>query len=525
MRIVSLYFGHDSSVCLLQDGRPIAVIEKERITRKKHDHGWFEVRRILDAYAWTPGSIDCMVINPYIRTTPGDTEFSWSLTGPTYMEREDYRSIGLRCFPEDRYTEHDLKLFGRTYPCFAVDHHLAHIAAGFYSSPFRIATILSADGGGDYRTCAIAHGQDHLISEVEYGWGTENPHFEINIGSTWGSISQHYFGYGRLEGAGKLMGLSSYGKPVPALVEELAGMALTDPLRSSLSRLPRGTTLLDPADPVAQNLAASLQEFTTRAYLNAAQRATELFSADNLVLTGGCSMNCIANTAVHRSGLFAETWVPAQPSDCGLALGQALFVWHHVMGQHREARALSPYLGTDAGGDIETVARTAVDHLVLGKTVGVCVGAAENGPRALGNRSILADPRLPRVKEHINSRVKYREWYRPFAPMVLEEDFDNHFGTRVPSRYMSYVTDVINTELPGVTHVDGTTRPQVVALGESSVARLVLEEWKRRTGLGVLLNTSLNSREPLVDTISDAESMWQRTDLDVLVRSGGAFVK
>lgn len=517
MRILSAYFGHDSSVCLLEDGRPVAVVEKERATRVRHDHGWMDLESVLDEHGWEPGSVDLVAINPYVRNQGIGPARVWELTGHLYTDRSDFQQPHLRCPPEHRFSQHDISLFGRTYPGVAIDHHLGHIATGFYTSPFERATVLSADGGGDGRTCAAARAEGSTIVDIEYGWGLRHSDRELNIGSLWGSVGQHYLGYGRLDGAGKVMGLAACGTARPDLVAALREAALMDPY-SPLPGSVVAPRVVEDVDPTAQDLAASVQAFTTDAYLAAAERLAGLYGDDRLVLTGGCSMNCVANTAVHQRGLFGETFVPAQPSDCGLALGQALFAWHHVLKQPRVPRVWSAHLGFDAGPTPrpELVA-AAVEHLLAGRTVGVCAGRAENGPRALGQRSILGDPRLPDIAGRINSTVKHREWYRPFGPMVLEEDYDAHFDVRVPSPYMSYVTNVLGDGLPGVTHFDRSTRPQVVAADNAGLARVVLLEWKRRTGLGVLLNTSLNSKEPIVDTVEQAIATWQRTGLDVLV--------
>lgn len=525
MRILSLYFGHDSSVCLLQDGEPVAVIEKERSTRRRHDQGWMDLELLLEHHDWVPGDIDLVVINPYLREDlDGNAGPGWELTGPVYTERSDYRAPGLRCTPQDRYSHHQIRLFDRTFPCIAVDHHLGHIATGFYTSPFAKATLLSADGGGDERTLAAARAEGHHILEIEYGWGITRGEREMNIGSVWGSAGQHHLGYGRLEAAGKLMGLAPYGTARPQLVEALRDAAYTAPYAPLPATL-IPPEILDPKDARAQDLAASLQAFTTAAYLTAAERLAGHFGDDHLVLTGGCSMNCVANTAVHISGLFDDTFVPAQPSDCGLALGQALFAWHHVLDQPRVPRAWPPYLGHDAGQADPSLLASAVDHLEQGKTIGICLGRAENGARALGHRSILADPRQPGLQTRINDHIKRREWYRPFAPMVLEEDFASHFAPAVPSSYMSYTTTVTSGDLPAITHIDRSTRPQVIARTDHGTARRILEAWKRRTGLGVLLNTSLNCQEPIVDTPEQAEATWRRSGLDVLVTANAIHTK
>jgi len=229
-------------------------------------------------------------------------------------------------------------------------------------------------------------------------------------------------------------------------------------------------------------------------------------------------MNCIANTAIHQSGLFEDTWVAAQPHDGGLSLGQALFVWHHVLDHPRTPVALTPYLGTDAGAINEDVIPDIIEFLEQGRSVGLCYGRAESGPRALGHRSILLDPRITDGKDRLNEHVKHREWYRPFAPMVLGD-------WEVPSKYMSYIVPTNAQEVPAVTHVDGTSRPQIVGRGDDPFILKLLTAWRDRTGCNLLLNTSFNCREPLVDTVDQARATWKRTGLDILVSPEGIEMK
>jgi carbamoyltransferase len=236
-----------------------------------------------------------------------------------------------------------------------------------------------------------------------------------------------------------------------------------------------------------------------------------------MILTGGCSMNCIANTAIHQSGLFEDTWVPAQPHDGGIGLGQALFVWHHVLNRPRVPKAWSPYLGTDVGDLHTDVIPDIIRFLEAGKSVGLCYGRAESGPRALGHRSILLDPRIPDGKDRLNQRVKHREWYRPFAPMVLGD-----WG--VPSKYMSYIVPTDAEQVPAVTQVDGTSRPQIVGAQDDPFILKLLTAWRDKTGCSLLLNTSFNCQEPLVDTIEQARATWKRTELDILVTPQGIEV-
>jgi len=520
MRILSLFYGHDANCALLEDGEPVVVLEKERLTRIKHDQGFMDIEPILEDYGWKPDTIDVVVICPRVRPTLDGRLYRWDLQGKTYEANPDYLQDGWVGPAEYRYSRHRIRLFDRWYDCYAVDHHLAHVAGALFTAPFEDACLLTADGGGDFRMCALAYGSGNKVPQIEYGWGYEGEgRLQLNIGRTWASIGEYNFGMNRLEGAGKLMGLASYGKPREEIIDTLRQQILYHPF----SPYPRDESgelrvvKLDPRSQFAQDVCASLQVLTTEFYLEAAARVKSWQPLKRLVLTGGCSMNCIANTAVHKSGLFEDTWVPAQPHDGGIGLGQALFVWHHVLDRPRVPKAWSPYLGTDVGDMSTDVITDIVRFLEDGKSVGLCYGRAESGPRALGHRSILLDPRIPDGKDRLNQRVKHREWYRPFAPMVLGD-----WG--VPSKYMSYIVPTDAEQVPAVTQVDGTSRPQIVADGDDLFIRKLLTAWRDKTGCPLLLNTSFNCQEPLVDTIEQARATWQRTELDVLVTPEGIEV-
>ncbi len=516
-----MFFGHDANCSLLEEGEPIVVLEKERLSRIKHDQGLMDIDAILEDYGWNPETIDIITISSWLRPTLDGQLIQWNLQGNTYQENPHYMKDKWVGPVENRYSQNRIKLFGRWYDCYVIDHHLAHVAGALFTSPFEEAGILTADGGGDYRNCALAYGSGNKIHEIEYGWGYEGAgRLKLNIGRTWASIGEYNFGMKRLESAGKLMGLAGYGTPQDEIIDTLKQQMLYHPFspfpRDEFGQLK--VTELDPRSRFAQDVCASLQKITTDFYLEAAERMRSWQPVERLIMTGGCSMNCVANTAIHQSGIYEDTWVPAQPHDGGLSLGQALFVWHHILDRPRTPRAWSPYLGTDAGDISEEVILDIVHFLQEGKSVGLCYGRTESGPRALGHRSILLDPRIPDGKDRLNNQVKNREWYRPFAPMVLGD-----WG--VPSKYMSYIVHTNADEIPAVTHIDGTTRPQIVEEGDDPFLKKLLKTWFDKTGCNSILNTSFNCQEPLVETIEQARATWNRTGLDVLVSPKGIELK
>ena len=380
----------------MEDGEPVVELEKERLMRVKPDKGVMDIEAILEEYGWNPETIDIVVISPWIKPTFEGRLVQWHLEGESYQEHPDFKKSGWRGPVDNRYSRHRINLFDRWYDCIAVDHHLAHVAGALFTSPFEKAGILTADGGGDYRNCALAYGKGNRIEEIEYGWGYEGRgKMQLNIGRTWASIGEYNFGMKRLEGAGKIMGLASYGTPRDEIIDALKQQMLYHPfspfLRDDTGRF--SIVPFDPKNRFAQDVSASLQQLTTEFYLEAAARMKSWRPVSRLVMTGGCSMNCTANTAVHKSGLFEATWVPAQPHDGGLSLGQPLSCGT-TFSTGPELRAHGDPIRTDAWKCGDDLIPDIVRFLEEGKSIGLCYGRAESGPRALGHRSILLDPRL-----------------------------------------------------------------------------------------------------------------------------------
>lgn len=514
MNILGVYFGHDANLALLQDGKIKVAIEKERITRLKHAAGFFTKEQIEELIGMDLKSVDIIATNPFVAPNEAGMMYRWQVEDSdtlVYTRDPEYIKSRLVCAPARRYSAHRINFFGRMHDAYFIDHHLAHIAGAAFSSPFSSGTVLSWDGGGDERNCARADFNNNKLGNIEYGWNHEReyPTEKLNIGSTWASLGQLHFNMQRLEAAGKLMALAAYGKPKDQYVNLFDRQAHAfeySPFPAYLF----GEQLMkwDDHDREKQNIVSSLQSYTETILLEACSGIDN----QNLCITGGCALNCVANRKLWDMSQNLDIFVPPYPHDGGLAIGMVLAVWYHILGESRTPEVISPYLGTDAGLEpSQESLLAAVEELAKGKTVAVCYGKEESGPRALGHRSILLDPRMPDGKKRLNE-IKQREWYRPFAPIVLDD------GARRPRcDFMSFTEKNDGNKYPSIDHVDGTTRPQYVKReNQDWIVRLLLE-WEKKTGCDRLVNTSFNIREPLVSTVQDAIATWRSSNIDCLV--------
>jgi carbamoyltransferase len=577
---ISAYY-HDSAACLLRDGELFAAAQEERFTRKKHDDRFprnavdyclreagittkdlthvafydkplLKFERILQTYL----GIAPRGLRPYLMALP-----IWlrEKLGTARLIRKELPGYRKRI------------LFG--------EHHESHAASAFYPSPFDEAAVLTVDGVGEWATTSIWHGKGNtleLLGEIKF------PH---SLGMLYSAFT-YYTGFKVNSGEYKVMGLAPYGEPkfVDAIFEHLLELRDDGSFRmrmkyfNYLSGLTMTSGRFDevfggpPRKPESElsqremDLAASVQVVIEMAVSKIARHAREVSGCENLCLAGGVALNCVANGKLLRENVFKDIWIQPAAGDAGGALGVALSVWHRYRQQPRaassggdrqrgsylgprpnvgEARSYfdaikAPYTEHDAGALPGVVA----DHLAAGKVVGLCQGRMEFGPRALGGRSILGDPRSQSMQKTMNLKIKYRESFRPFAPSVLEEDISQWFDIDRPSPYMLLVADVkdehriamtdeqkklfgieklniARSSIPAVTHVDYSARIQSVSKTTNPVYHAIISAFKERTECPVVVNTSFNVRgEPIVCTSEDAYRCFMRTEMDVLVVEG-----
>ncbi|MBM3505226.1 MAG: carbamoyltransferase [Alphaproteobacteria bacterium] len=580
--ISALY--HDSAAALVEDGRIVAAAQEERFTRKKHDARFPEHAL---AYCLAEGGLKLdqvdyvafydkpflkfeRLLETYLAFAPrGYRSFATAL--PVWLKEKLFQKQlirdQLRPFAPDFDWERKL-LFS--------EHHQSHAASAFYPSPFDEAAILTMDGVGEWTTTSVGYGRgNHLEIRREI-------HFPHSLGLLYSAFT-YYLGFKVNSGEYKVMGLAPYGRPtdVQRVLDTLLDLKDDGTFRLNLDYFDYCTGLKmtngkfdalfgaparRPDELLTQrhmDLAATIQAVTEEIVLRLTRSLSRETGARNLCLAGGVALNCVANGKVLRDGKFDGLWIQPAAGDAGGALGAALGAYHHHLGQARTVSngidAMSgSYLGpayddaaidrdlTAAGAKFERLAETDVTEmtataLAAGKAVGWFQGRMEFGPRALGARSILGDPRSPTMQSVLNLKVKYRESFRPFAPAVSREDVADWFELDGDSPYMLLVADVVErrrrkmtaaeealfgiaklnvprSEVPAVTHVDYSARVQTVHRETNPRFHALLAAFKARTGCPVLVNTSFNVRgEPIVCSPTDAFRCFMGTEIELLV--------
>jgi len=585
MRILGLSaFYHDSAAALVEDGRIVAAAQEERFTRKKHDARFprHAVQYCLEAAQIPPDAIDHVAFydKPFLK-------FERLLE--TYMA---FAPAGFRSFRMAMPLWSREKLFQKRllvkelsqlsgsvdwrHRLLFTEHHQSHAASAFFASPFEEAVVLTMDGVGEWATTSVALGQGKELTTVK------EIHFPHSIGLLYSAFT-YYTGFKVNSGEYKVMGLAPYGQPRYAqlILDHLVDLKRDGSFRLDLSYFDYCTGLRmtnekfhrlfdgpprDPSErltPRHMDLAASIQAVTEEIVLRMTEALARETGIPNLCLAGGVALNCVANGKVRQAGHFRDIWIQPAAGDAGGALGAALAATHLFLGQERKRpeghdAMHGAYLGPSfeqpeierrlrAAGAVFTTAAdetalvtAVVDALVQEKAVGWFQGRMEFGPRALGSRSILADPRSPAMQKSLNLRVKYRESFRPFAPAVLREDMGEWFEFAEDSPYMLMVAEVAKhrrrsmspdeealfgidklnvprSDIPAVTHVDYSARLQTVHRETNPRFHALLSAFKARTGCPVLVNTSFNVRgEPIVCTPEDAFRCFMGTEIEVL---------
>ena len=577
-------FYHDSAATILVDGKIIAAAQEERFTRKKHDSSYpfNAIEFVLDFAKIKLNDIDQIIffekpflkferlLETYVAFAPRGFK-SFCMAMPVWLKDKLFQKKML--FNELKRHDDNFNDIKKIY---FSDHHLSHAASAFFPSPFEEAVVLTADGVGEWATTTVAIGKGNKL-EIK-----KEIHFPHSLGLLYSAFT-YYTGFKVNSGEYKLMGLAPYGNPI---YEDKIKSKLIDikedgsfHLDQSYFNYATGLTMTNKKfenlfgqkvrNPQHENLtqfhmdiAASIQKVTEDIMIKITKSLKEEFNISNLCLAGGVALNCVANGKILKEKIFDNIWIQPAAGDAGGSLGAALALWHIEQNNPRtinnEDNMQGSYLGPeylqkeiedqlDAAGakyeifkDEELLDKTVTD-IANEEAIGWFQGRMEFGPRALGGRSILGDPRSEKMQKNLNLKVKFRESFRPFAPSILREDLSEWFDLNVDSPYMLMVSNInknkaikmtedqknlfgidkLNikrSEIPAVTHVDYSARIQTVNKRTNEKYFRLIEKFKEKTNCPVLVNTSFNVRgEPIVNTPLDAFNCFMGTDLDKLV--------
>ena len=577
-------FYHDSAASLIKDGNIISAAQEERFTRIKHDssYPYNAVKFVLNNSKLDISDVDHIVfyekpflkferlLETYVAFAPKGFK-SFSKAMPIWLRDKLFQKKMIM----DCLKRHNSNFKNENKILFS-EHHLSHAASAFYPSPFDEAVILTADGVGEWATTTVAIGKNNNL-EIK-----KELHFPHSLGLLYSAFT-YYTGFKVNSGEYKLMGLAPYGTPkyVEKILENLidlkddgtfmldqkyfnycTGLTMTnkkfDKLFGQKPRIPDK----DQITQFHMDIAASIQNVTEIIMLKLTKSLKSEYGINNLCLAGGVALNCVANGKILKEKIFDNIWVQPAAGDAGGSLGAALAYWHIDLNKERkdikEDNMQGSYLGNkysdkeikielDKIGanyneyDQQTIIDKTASSLSEGKAIGWFQGRMEFGPRALGNRSILGDPRSENMQKNLNLKVKYRESFRPFAPSVLRDEVNNWFEMNTDSPYMLMVSnikkeksidmseeqkklfgiDLLNikrSEIPAVTHVDYSARIQTVSKETNEIYFNLIKKFKEKTNCPVLVNTSFNIRgEPIVNTPLDAYKCFMGTELDILV--------
>jgi carbamoyltransferase len=569
---INAYHGN-ASAAIVCDGQLIAAVEEERFNRVKYAAGFpaAAIRYCLKEAGLTLSHIDHVAVprNPYARL---GRKLWYAIRMPSFA-RERVRVISkFTGIPEALAAVFDSDAAKLKAAFHRVEHHQAHLASSFFVSPFDDAALLSADGLGDFASSMWGVGRGN---RMEIANAIAFPH---SLGLYYSAVTQ-YLGFLKFGDEYKVMGLAAYGSPenmdafrdiirfspnggefgfrlgldyfthhktgpemswAESDKTPVQGKMFSDAMGKRLGRPPRA-----PEEPLEQrhhNLAASLQARLEEVYLGMLKKLAAKTNSKAVCLSGGVAFNCVANGKIFDHTPFERVYVHPAAGDAGLAVGAAFYVWHQLLGKPRsfvmehaywgpgfsqeELRSAVRASAVSSGGytltelpDAELMRRTA-EVIAQGKILGWYQGRAEWGPRALGNRSIVADPRRPEMKEILNQRIKHREIFRPFAPSILAEKTGEWFEKSHPSPFMTLAYSVRpekRAKIPAPTHVDGTGRLQTVTSQSNARYHALITEFERQTGVPVVLNTSFNDNEPIVCRPEEALDCFLRTRMDALV--------
>jgi len=580
---ISAFF-HDSAAALIVDGKIVAAAQEERFSRVKHDERYPKnaINYILKEGNIELSQIDHIVffekpflkferlLETYLAFAPRGFK-SFSMAMPIWLREKLFQKKHLH----DLLQEQD-KNFNNIDKIKFSEHHFSHAASAFYPSPFEEAIILTLDGVGEWATTTVAIGKKNKITmEKEI-------YFPHSLGLLYSAFT-YYTGFKVNSGEYKLMGLAPYGKPIykDIILNNLidlkddgsfkldmkyfnyaAGLTMTNQKFSDLFGQPVRKPEEERLTQFHMDIASSIQAITEEVVLKLTRDIAKEYKIKNLCLAGGVALNCVANGKVLKDNIFDNIWIQPAAGDAGGSLGAALAYWHQELNQERVIKLSDDMQGSYLGPKFENteiknelnllkanfkefkedeLIEIVANELNKEKTIGWFQGRMEFGPRALGGRSILADPRSENMQKELNLKIKFRESFRPFAPSILSEDVSNWFDLNVDSPYMLLVANIkkevqiqMNTEqenlfgieklnikrskIPAVTHVDYSSRVQTVHKETNPRFHKLIKKFKELTGCPILVNTSFNIRgEPIVCSVKDAFQCFMGTNLDVLV--------
>jgi len=579
---ISAYY-HDSAAALLVDGRLVAAAQEERFTRKKHDESF--PRNAIDFVLREGGfgldDVACVafydkpflkferLIETYLSVAPRGVR-SFMMAMPVWLREKLFQKNMLGKELKDHSPSK------RTPELLFSEHHFSHAASAFYPSPFEEAVVLTLDGVGEWATSTVSIGRGRALDVVR------EIHFPHSIGLLYSAFT-YYLGFKVNSGEYKVMGLAPYGVPrfkdlITSKVVDIkddgsfhldmryfeyaTGLKMTNARFAALFGQPRRDPESELLTQFHMDVAASVQAVTEEIVLRMTRSLAKEYGIPNLCLAGGVALNCVANGKVLRDGAFDKIWIQPAAGDAGGAVGAALAAWHKEFGNVRQVTLPDGMSGGFLGPSFsqaeieaelsacgavfevvpeEQMLDQTAEALAAGKAVGWFQGRMEFGPRSLGGRSILGDPRGETMQKTLNLKVKFRESFRPFAPSVLADHADQWFELDRESPYMLLVADVreqhrrsmtaeeqklfgidklnvARSSIPAVTHVDYSARVQTVSRDVSPLYYELIERFRRLTGCPVLVNTSFNVRgEPIVCTPSDAFRCFMGTDIELLV--------
>ena len=576
-------FYHDSAATIIIDGKIIAAAQEERFTRIKHDASYPNnaIEFVLKYANLKLSEIDQIVffekpflkferlLETYVAFAPRGFK-SFSKAMPIWLKEKLFQ----KKFLLNELKKHDQN-FNNEEKIYFSDHHLSHAASAFFPSPFEDAIVLTADGVGEWATTTVAVGSNNKL-EIK-----KEIHFPHSLGLLYSAFT-YYVGFKVNSGEYKLMGLAPYGKPIftdniyklidikedgtfrldQSYFNYATGLTMTNEKFNKLFGQKPRNSKSENLTQFHMDVAASIQKVTEEIMIKLAKSIQKEYKLKNLCLAGGVALNCVANGKILKEKIFENIWIQPAAGDAGGSLGAALALWHIEQNNPRNINKndcmKGSYLGPDynqkeieealrkVGANFnvleedDIINRTAED-ISNGNAVGWFQGRMEFGPRALGSRSILGDPRSPDMQKNLNLKVKYRESFRPFAPSILKEDLSDWFDIYTDSPYMLMVANVnkdkcipmsekeekmfgldkLNlkrSQIPAVTHVDYSARIQTVSKETNLKYFKLISKFKEITGCPIIINTSFNVRgEPIVNTPEDAFKCFMGTELDSLV--------